>query len=533
MQFKNQVDDTLNSNPLDHAPLAFDRSTTVPQVTLTQPEPGSTVAVVAGTLPLRFRIANWAAGDGNLFCLALRSRRRGKFGEHVDLSACAEREGSGDLISSSNNDGTVLIKFSGMEVAAEAESLIVAVQLVNVHTGFIFTPLQLFAFRPAVFGGDRGMVASDENPYPEIRLRWNESWAREQSSRAVTFASPRSGDQICGESVNVLVAIPPGAVSSSGSDLHACLFHREIIDDNDQTALAKMLGCMAAPWWSAGTSLSLPLGPGVHGLFVFLESSNLGPDGLTRTEDGTPLSSVYFQMHAPGKCPEAGTSFAAAVRDAESAGSVSLPASSRSALHAQLHGFVNPFEDMGGSFGSRHDRKSDDLTTAAQMLPQRMPDGALPVICEIGFNAGYSAVTFLVAHTTARVVSFDIGDFAVPYVAKRWIDEAFPERHQLVLGDSGITVRNWKDRCDLYFIDGGHEYLHVKRCSRPLLSPPSSYPPFVPDRSISCATASGTSSTSIAMPWPITRTGGRFSQTPWMGPWSSSMMPTSEAWPKP
>ena len=83
---------------------------------------------------------------------------------------------------------------------------------------------------------------------------------------------------------------------------------------------------------------------------------------------------------------------------------------------------------------------------------------AVRTICEVGFNAGYSSVTFLLTHPTCRVVSFDIGEHAASFVAKSWIDREFPDRHQFVIGDSRISLVAWQDRCDLFFIDGGHEY---------------------------------------------------------------------------
>ena len=115
-------------------------------------------------------------------------------------------------------------------------------------------------------------------------------------------------------------------------------------------------------------------------------------------------------------------------------------------------------------------------------------------------NAGYSALTLLAASAqqNATLTSFDLGEFGAPLVAKRWIDAHFPGRHTLVLGDSRITTLSRLDllnhavdrvaaarevlgssgggaaaleeaervlaeaedmyRCDLVFIDGGHEY---------------------------------------------------------------------------
>lgn len=85
------------------------------------------------------------------------------------------------------------------------------------------------------------------------------------------------------------------------------------------------------------------------------------------------------------------------------------------------------------------------------------------LIGEIGFNAGFSAQTFLNTHPENRVVSFDLGEHGYTTLAKRLVDEEFPGRHTLILGDSAKTVPEFKRQnpeitFDLVFIDGGHEY---------------------------------------------------------------------------
>jgi len=83
------------------------------------------------------------------------------------------------------------------------------------------------------------------------------------------------------------------------------------------------------------------------------------------------------------------------------------------------------------------------------------------LIIEIGFNAGHSAEVFL-KHTFARVVSFDLGDHVYVNKAKEYIDQNYPERHTLILGDSAKTVprflRTLEDKPKLVFIDGNHSY---------------------------------------------------------------------------
>ena len=85
------------------------------------------------------------------------------------------------------------------------------------------------------------------------------------------------------------------------------------------------------------------------------------------------------------------------------------------------------------------------------------------VIGEIGFNAGFSAQTFLRAVPDAHVISFDLVEHGYTKVAKKMVDEKFPGRHTLIAGDSTKTVPEYAEahpdlRFDLAFIDGGHDY---------------------------------------------------------------------------
>jgi predicted O-methyltransferase YrrM len=84
-------------------------------------------------------------------------------------------------------------------------------------------------------------------------------------------------------------------------------------------------------------------------------------------------------------------------------------------------------------------------------------------ILEIGFNAGNSSYVFLDARPDVRVVSFDLGEHGYIASAKKFIDKKFPGRHELVLGDSTVTVPKYRAehpdaRFELAFVDGGHEY---------------------------------------------------------------------------
>jgi predicted O-methyltransferase YrrM len=97
------------------------------------------------------------------------------------------------------------------------------------------------------------------------------------------------------------------------------------------------------------------------------------------------------------------------------------------------------------------------------------------LIAEIGFNAGYSSYAFLSSNSHTSVISFDVGEHPYVPIAKKYIDEFFPHRHELITGDSQITVPRYSTdhpsaTFDLIFVDGGHDYDIVRADLRNILS---------------------------------------------------------------
>ena len=105
-----------------------------------------------------------------------------------------------------------------------------------------------------------------------------------------------------------------------------------------------------------------------------------------------------------------------------------------------------------------------------QLIYQRLATlphlGAAPTICEIGFNAGSSALLWLVAQPSARVYFFDLGIHRGVDAAYRWLVEEpalnASGRLHLIRGPSNETVPRFHAnhphvRCNLLSIDGGHE----------------------------------------------------------------------------
>ncbi len=94
----------------------------------------------------------------------------------------------------------------------------------------------------------------------------------------------------------------------------------------------------------------------------------------------------------------------------------------------------------------------------AKFMKKFIQDHNIKNIMEIGFNAGISSSVMLSVDDT-RVVSFDIGVHSYVQDAKKIIDEMFPHRHTLILGDSTVTVQEYtcETMFDMIFVDGGHD----------------------------------------------------------------------------
>ena len=75
---------------------------------------------------------------------------------------------------------------------------------------------------------------------------------------------------------------------------------------------------------------------------------------------------------------------------------------------------------------------------------------------EIWFNAGDSADLFL--SEGCELISFDIGRHTYVYDAKDYIDDKYPGKHTLVIGNSTETLPKHQGSYDFIYIDGNHRY---------------------------------------------------------------------------
>lgn len=82
-------------------------------------------------------------------------------------------------------------------------------------------------------------------------------------------------------------------------------------------------------------------------------------------------------------------------------------------------------------------------------------------ICEIGFNAGHSAMLLLLASSATTFTVFDIGHHRYTQPCLNYIEHIFPQvAFEYIVGDSTLTMptqmNGRQETYDLVHVDGGH-----------------------------------------------------------------------------
>lgn len=125
-----------------------------------------------------------------------------------------------------------------------------------------------------------------------------------------------------------------------------------------------------------------------------------------------------------------------------------------SPLWTELDEVLRPFKPLAEGYATQSSRQTEQYAALAAAP-------AVRTICETGFNGGHSALLYLLANPTAHVISFDLGKYAYTDAAAQWLAAKFPQRFELIRGDSTQTVPRLVAerpdlRCDFISVDGGH-----------------------------------------------------------------------------
>ena len=123
--------------------------------------------------------------------------------------------------------------------------------------------------------------------------------------------------------------------------------------------------------------------------------------------------------------------------------------------------------ELADSWYARMEGHSMSYISKVNRMQNLVDDPLISTVCETGFNAGYSALNYLIANPNVSVVSFDIqSNFYTPFAILA-LESMFPDRSiTVIVGDSTLTVPHFTNilrsfhgvvgSCDLIFIDGGH-----------------------------------------------------------------------------
>jgi len=124
-----------------------------------------------------------------------------------------------------------------------------------------------------------------------------------------------------------------------------------------------------------------------------------------------------------------------------------------SPLWAELNAVLKPFQLVEGYVT----QEPTEVNTYIQLAREDFVN----TVCETGFNAGQSALIWLLANPKAKLYSFDLGQYGYTQAAAKFMAEKFPGRFTFVAGNSveslpKFIVDHPEVRCDLTIVDGGH-----------------------------------------------------------------------------
>jgi predicted O-methyltransferase YrrM len=127
-------------------------------------------------------------------------------------------------------------------------------------------------------------------------------------------------------------------------------------------------------------------------------------------------------------------------------------------LQANLLPLVSK-EDLEGNIWSKHTQKVPDGILLSKQknivwLAQQVQGGS---VLEIGFNAGFSSLLFLLANPKIRMTAIDLGDHEYAKKCAETIQKDFGDRLTITFGDSRKVLPEFsKGPFECIHIDGGH-----------------------------------------------------------------------------
>lgn len=134
-------------------------------------------------------------------------------------------------------------------------------------------------------------------------------------------------------------------------------------------------------------------------------------------------------------------------------------------------------EDLEGNIWSRNHTRHPDITLLNKQkniiwLAKYLKEGT---VLEVGLNAGFSALLFLLSNPTIKLIGYDLGEHTYAKHCIETLQRDFPGRLQVVFGDSRETLPLLPSKSyDCIHVDGGHSEevakSDVKEASR-LLKP--------------------------------------------------------------
>ena len=104
-----------------------------------------------------------------------------------------------------------------------------------------------------------------------------------------------------------------------------------------------------------------------------------------------------------------------------------------------------------------YEGNSGQIPQQTNTLAHLCNDLSIRSILEIGFNAGHSALLYLVSNPYSKIHFFDLGEHAYSRGCFEYLSSQFPGRMSVTWGDSTVTVpAHPASLFDLIHIDGGH-----------------------------------------------------------------------------